>query len=325
MAIKGYNESTLANSSIFKDLITLTGNDQRMKAMEVIKRPSTRHLKPEDVEIALMSVRQYNNSLTRQALNQFDDGNTILVYNEDRSDYVSAALPFITFKVGSDYKTYVFVNQHITKNAREGTLNFKNIPVFHDLLVSAWVSRMLRINYDKLVLNPSMLKITMTVYARLVVHVLNRKHSIKADKKTLDTLNYWISRFFLINVFKSSDIDENIEINARKTIRDLDDLIIQDIKTKYDQSNPSTITDLLELLKEASPERMKSLNLSSFIQSWIETYHPVSMLAIDTMEYLIFMMISVKNSNGLIAMGSRDLVTEVPNINKFQEELLKLI
>jgi len=324
MAILGYNESTLQNSEIFKDLNELSNMDQRKKAIELIKNPATKQLGTEDIEFSLLSVRQYNNSISREAMKQFDAGNTILVYNKNKAMSVSVALPFITLMAGETWKTFVFVDQYVRENPREGTMSIP-VPILHDLLVSAWISNRLRTNYRALSDNAFLQKMLTEIYMRFFIHVLNRKYSIKADRATLDTLNYFVSKFFLLQIFKSNEPPENIELVAKKTIRSLDDLNIQDIQMRYDKANPNTIGEFINVVKTASPERMKTLDLGFFMSAWMDTFHQISLLAIDTIEYLIFMILSLKNSNSLIAMGSRDLVTEVRNINKINEELMKLM
>jgi hypothetical protein len=49
------------------------------------------------------------------------------------------------------------------------------------------------------------------------------------------------------------------------------------------------------------------------------------MLAIDNIEYLIFMMITLINGNNIISIAASDIVKEAKNIKSFREELLKLI
>ena len=63
----------------------------------------------------------------------------------------------------------------------------------------------------------------------------------------------------------------------------------EEIKRLYNEKDPIVISDLMELLKTATP-RMKGLKLVRFISEWINYYYIPSMLAIDNMEYLLFIM-----------------------------------
>jgi len=49
------------------------------------------------------------------------------------------------------------------------------------------------------------------------------------------------------------------------------------------------------------------------------------MLAIDNIEYLIFMIICLLNGNNIININASDIVKETKGIKDFRGELLKLI
>lgn len=70
---------------------------------------------------------------------------------------------------------------------------------------------------------------------------------------------------------------------------------------------------------------MKSLNLGTFLSDWINYYYPQSMLAVDNIEYLVFMIICLLSGNNIINISAGDIVKEAKSIKQFRGELLKLI
>lgn len=320
MAIKGYMESSLATSEIFQGINGEDSTNAQKKAIELIK--TAKHLTNEDIESAYISVRQISDSLTRAAMKAFDEERIILIYNNVPSLSVTQALPFITFKTGNGYKTYVFMDKYI-KIGRDGVMNLQ-APILRDLLIGATIANGLKNNYENLSTNQYLQKTMMEIYTKFVTRVINREYSIAADKQVFDIIQYWINKFFLIRIFGANDTQENIETLSSSHFKFIDELKYEEIKQAYELANPVKISDMLNLIKTASP-RMKTLHLSTFLSIWMNYYYIESMLAVDNIEYLIFMTIALLNgNNNLISIAASDIVKETKNIKCLRGELLKL-
>lgn len=323
MPIRWYTESTLGTSEIFQTTINTpdsTGKKVTDKAVELIK--NAKHLSNTDIEAAYIAVRQITDTLTREAMKAFDEGRTVLLYNNVPSLSVSQALPFITYKTAKGYITYVFVDKYISVS-REGVLTMQ-ASILRDLLTGAVVANGLKRNYDILASNQYLQKLLTEIYCKFFTRVLNREFSIAADKITFDVVQYWINRYFLVRVYGANDSASNIENIAKSHFRFVDEMKYEEIKQQYDQADPAKLSELLALLRGVTP-RMKSLEPGTFIGDWINYYYPPSMLAIDNIEYLIFMIITLLNGNSIISISASDVVKEAKNIKSFRGELLKLI
>ena len=323
MAITGFYESSLGTSEVFNDFNTAAEGKITERAVNAIK--NSKYLKNEDIEAAYISVKQITDTLTREALKAFDDERIVLVYNDlPKEIQVTQSLPFITFKNAKTgkYVTYIFIYKYITIS-RDGIMNLQ-APILRDLLTGALIANSLKSNYSILASNQYLQKVLMEVYNKFVTRVLNREFSIAADKTVFDVVQYWINKFFLTRILGSNDTPENIETLSKSHFKFIDDMKYSEIKMQYETSNPQKFSDLLEIVKTASP-RMKTLNKATFIGNWINYYYIPSMLAIDNIEYLIFMMIALLNGNNIISISASDIVKEAKNIKSFRSELLKLI
>jgi hypothetical protein len=318
MSIRYFNESSLATSEIFKGINDISSENQVEKAKRIIK--NNEPLTKDDIETVYIQIKQYPNSLSRAALKSFEEEKVVLIYNENRELSVSKALPFITFKMTSGYKTYVFMDNYITRN-KDGIINLQ-APIFHDLIVGASISNSLKSNYNKLRDNQLLPPLLMNIYAKLVMRILNREYSIAADKILFDSLVYWINKFFIYRVVGIQE--EEVESMLTKHFKYVDDLKYSEIKIQYDNTNPTNVSEFLELVKTIS-SRMKTLALGIFLSNWINYYYPPATLAIDTIEYLIFMVMSLLNGNNIVNVMASDMVKETKNIKPIREELLKLI
>lgn len=316
--IKGYMESSLLSSEVFKGL------DEEMKikekAMNLIR--TAKHLTNEDIESAYIAVKQITDTLTREAMSAFDNDNTVLVYNNVPALSISQAIPFLTFNTKEGYKTYVFVDKYITVS-RDGVLTMQ-APILRDLLTGALIATGLKKNYDNLSTNQYLAGLLMDIYGKLFMRIINRQFAIAANKTDYDIALYYINRYFLERVFGAADSPENINILASKHIKYLDEVQMNEIKNKYDLASIVNINEFLELLKEVSP-RMKTLNLATFLNDWINYYYIPATLACDNIEYLIFMCITLLAGNNIINIGASEIVKEAKGIKGFRGELLKLI
>lgn len=320
MAVKGYMESSLASSEIFNDLSNAGGSSLKDRTVRLIK--TAKHLTNEDIEAAYISVKQITDTLTREAMRAFDDGRVVLIYNSEPSLSIPQAIPFITYKVSGKYITYVFVDKYITVS-RDGVLTIQP-PILRDLLTAAVVANGLKKNYEQLSGNQYLQKVLMEIYAKLFLRIINREYSVAADKNVFEGIQYWISKFFLLRILGSTDTPENIDTIASAHFRYTDEMAFDELKRKYEEASPVVLSDLLELLKTASP-RMKTLHKGVFLSNWINYYYIPSMMAVDNIEYLIFMCITLLSGNNIINISAGDIVKEAKNIKSFRSELLKLI
>lgn len=316
-----FNESNLTDSEVFKGINTIDpAKKTHEKAIDLIK--SAKHLTVEDIEAAYISVRQITDTLVRAAMKAFDNETIVLIYNNVPSLSITQAIPFLTFKKGNKYVTYVFVDKYISVS-RDGVLSMQPA-ILRDLLTSALIANALKTNYSTLSSSQYMQKLLMDLYTEFVVRILNRDYSIAAEKIVLDTVKYWVNRFFLERVMNAADSEENLDRLAKAHIKFLDETQIPEITRQYDEANIITVSDILNLVKTASP-RMKGLDFRSFLGSWTSYYYAPSLLAIDNIEYFLFMVITLLNGNNIINISASDIVKEAKGIKQFRGELLKLI
>lgn len=320
MAITGFNESSLATSEVFHGLAELSGSDPKEKAIHLIK--TAKHLTNEDIEAAYIQLKQYSNGLSRAAVRAFDEERLILLYNPVPTLSITQALPFITFKTKDGYKTYIFTDKYIRVN-KDGIMDIQ-VTILHDLLVGALIANCLKTNYATMSSNQYLQRVFLDVYTQFFRRILNREYSIASIRKESDICQYFISRFFLTRVFGSNELPENIETLSVSNVKALDELTISAVKQQYDEVNPENLSALLELIKTVSP-RMKTLALGTFLSAWVNYYYIPSMLAVDTMEYLIFMVLTLLSGNNIISIQASDIVKETKNIKALREELLKLV
>lgn len=323
LALQLYSESSLKDSKIFQTFNKVNPKKTiEQKAVSLVK--NAKKLTNEDIEAAYIAVRQITDSLTRQGMKAFDEERVVLLYNNIPAQSMSQGIPFLTMKskATGKYCTYFFVDKYVTMS-KDGVLTIQP-NVLRDLLITGAIANNLKRNYSSLANNEYLQKILMTIYTKFITRILNREFSIMAKKVEFDTLCFWINKYFLLNIFGASLTETAIDNLASADLKHVDELQLEAIQNAYNDANPTDIIELLELLKTVS-SRMKSLTLGTFLSDWVNYYYAPSMLAIDNIEYLIFMIVALLSGNSsLINISAADMVKETKNIKGIRSELLKL-
>jgi len=193
-----------------------------------------------------------------------------------------------------------------------------------DFLISGAISNGVKENYRKLSSNQFLTKILTEIYTKLFIRVINREYSIGANKQLFDTVQYWISRFFLERVIESADSKENIEKLAASVYKYTDEVMAAQNQQMYDKANITKLSHLLEIINNAAP-RMRTLQLGTFLNAWNDFYYSPSLLAIENIEYFIFMVLALLSGNNIVNISSSDVVKEAKGIKNFKQELEKLL
>lgn len=312
-------ESTLTNSEVFTGI----NNELNVKEKAINLIKSAKLITNEDIEAAYITVKQITDSLTKESLRAFDSAKVKLLYNTNPAVAMTQAIPFLTFNTKRGYETYVFVDKYITVT-RDGVMKIEP-SVLRDLLIGATIANGIKNNYSPLANDQYLAKTLMEIYSKLLLRVINREYSIAPDKALYDTVQYWVNRYFLTRVFELNDTEPNINKLALSYVKYLDETQLVDIKQQYDAQEITTISNLLDLIKQSS-SRMSTLGLGTILNNWVNYYYASSMLAVDNIEYLIFMTICLLNGNGsIVNISASDIVKEAKNIKSYREELLKLI
>ena len=323
--IIGYNESSLANSESYISYRDNpeTPEDPVSRCKKLIEM--AQHLTKENIEEAYVAIKQYSNSLSRAAVRAFENESIVLLYNNKPNLSMIQLIPFMTLRKGDRYITYIFMDQWIQnpRGSQEDTLRV-NPGKLHDLLVGATIANSLKMDYSNLTNNSTLKTILMSLYCQFFCRILNREYGLGADKIVYDTVQYYVNRFFLTNIFGTPDDGSTDEL-AKKHFKYIDSMKSEEIKNQYNKNKPETVSDLITLIKELTPVMKKNLTRSLVVTNWMNYYKAPAYLAIDNIEYLIFMISAIKRGSDLVNARANDIVNETKDIKSFDAELLKLI
>lgn len=259
--------------------------------------------------------------LTKHVIEALDNGDIELLYS--RESKIGTSIPFIIRKNESGrIVATIFISTFavIDKN------NNLNIPIkqIYALLESAYVALQLQVNPTYIQRNTTLMKITAYTYTEMVMRILNKDYALSLDKQLYDKVTYSVMKFYLSNIWKhqNREVIESYSSHGLKYITDLD---LNLVRTAYDDCDIKTIDDLLKFIKTLSP-RMAELNTRFFIERYVNTYHGSTILSIDYLPYIFFVIINIILGSFLISQTAlNDVIKNIDGINRFYVELSKLI
>lgn len=259
--------------------------------------------------------------MSQRVLEAYDNGQIELLYS--REVKVGQAFPFIVRRSpNGGVVATIFISSFATIDKNDNL----SIPVkqLYGLLESAYVAYQMQVNPLKIQRHVGLMKICSVIYTQMMMRILNKEYALNLDKVLYDKVVYCITRFFVDKVWEYPNKDL-VNAYACSGLDNIDQLDLDLLKTGYDNSDIKDINDCIMFIKTLSP-RMADLNTRYFIERFIYTFHGSSIMSIDYLPYVFFVIINVILGTFLISQAAlNDIIKNTKNVNKFYLELSKLI
>lgn len=259
--------------------------------------------------------------LASRVLESYDNGDIQLLYS--REVKVGVSIPFIIRKseTGKPIAT-IFISTFSTIDKSDNL----SIPVkqLYALMESAYVALQMQINPMKVQRNTGIMNVCSSIYVQMFMRILNKEYALTLDPVLYDKVSYCLTKFFLERVWEYPN-SGLIDAYASNNLENISQLDLDLTKTGYDGSNITDINELLQFIRGLSP-RMNNLNTRYFIERYLNTYHGSSIMSMDYLPYLFFVIINVILGSFLISqVALNDIVKNTKGINSFYVELSKII
>ena len=259
--------------------------------------------------------------LSAKVIDAYKEGNIELLFS--RQTKIGTSIPFIIRK---NEKGKIVATIFIATFATMDKNNNLVIPVkqLYALMESSYIALQIQVNPTKIQRNIGIMKLCNSVYTEMIMRILNKEYAIALDKVLYDKCWYTISRFFLTNIWQypNKDLIDSYASNELKNIEELDLDLTRD---GYDDADIKDVNDLLTYIRTLSP-RMSNLNTRYFIERFVNTYHGSSILSIDYLPYVFFVIVNILLGSFLISQTAlNDVIKNIKGMNKFYIELSKII
>lgn len=259
--------------------------------------------------------------LSQKVLEAFNNGDIEIIWNN--TEKVGVAMPFIVRRK-SDGKVVstIFINAFAT--IKDDSILVIPAKQLYGLMEGAYIALKLQTDPVKVMKNAELMMTTASVYTEMMARILNKEYALTLDKVLYDKVCYCIKRFYLECVWEypNTGLVPNYASSDLKYIQQFD---LDALDATYSKMEIKTIANLLEFVKSLSP-RMSDLNLRYYIERFIKTYHGSSILSIDYLPYVFFVITNVVMSTFLVSQTAlNDIIKNTKNINRFYSELARVM
>lgn len=259
--------------------------------------------------------------LSQKVLEAFNNGDIEIIWNN--TEKVGVAMPFIVRrKSNGKVVSTIFINAFAT--IKDDSILVIPAKQLYGLMEGAYIALKLQTDPVKVMKNAELMMTTASVYTEMMARILNKEYALTLDKVLYDKVCYCIKRFYLECVWEypNTCLVSNYASSDLKYIQQFD---LDALDATYSKMEIKTIANLLEFVKSLSP-RMSDLNLRYYIERFIKTYHGSSILSIDYLPYVFFVITNVVMSTFLVSQTAlNDIIKNTKNINRFYSELARVM
>lgn len=287
-----FTEATLSDSFIYAAF----NNNKVMslRVAEIIK--SGMEVAPEQLEETLLHIKRTRLSpLMDEVLGAFEKGEISLVYSDTIS--IPASIPFVVIKQGSNHKGIIFVKRYGNFN-KAGDVYTINPKVLYVLMEATYLSIIYYKHPERFVRSAGLVKVLSNIYSVMMMRILNKEYALTLDPDLHSQVSYIVSRFFLDRVVElpNKDISHSY---ASKNANATTPLVLQSVREEYENANITNFEELIDFLGKYN-KRLTGINKKLFIQVFMNTYGPVSILGLDCLPYFILTVTSTLMGSFLV-------------------------
>lgn len=268
------------------------------RVADIIK--NGQQISPEEINSTLITIRnRIRSPLMTQIQEALKTERIVMVFSEQIR--IPLYLPFLVIQTqkGHRYTGVVFMNHcECSKGETEYNVDARKLKV---ALESCYLAiRMVELDsvHNTKLTSPDIIRPATKIYAHTVIECINRKYSIKLDQTVFNQVMFMVSKFFIGTTLGYKPDSSTIENFCLYNCMNPD---LASIRIVADQFSEDDMKDFGTFLTKlvSIPElkgRIGNLNMSSFMQMYVNLYNAPMTLSLEVFPYLVFNIISVLQS-----------------------------
>lgn len=318
-----YTEGSLHDTVLFKTINSgsklLTIVNEYMKTGVVI---TSQHIEEQLIQIQKTRI----SPLADKVVSAFQKGEIIIVYS--KTVKIPQPLPFMVLKLQGTMKSVVFINNHgsLVENTKAGSVMYLNTPMkdLYTIMEGAYVALQYGIYPISITKNLGLMKLSNAIYTQMFMRILNKEYAINMEKEIFDRVSFVISRFFLDNIWESTNKDVNTTYAINAIINpNKSDLIL--VSEMYNEAAVTNIEELIAFLKTVT-KRLEKCSMRYFTQCWLNMYKSPSLFGMECLPYFLFTTQTALIGSFMVNQPIlSDIYKNISGMNTFYAELSKSV
>lgn len=176
------------------------------KLTNLISGKAGKILTNDDLSTHIMSLnRSYKDPVLVRAIEEFRNGNIILIYCQDMSQSLPPFMPFVKFAKGTTKKVIVDLSYMMTE--RDGLYNIRQLESLYCILTVAELT--LELFDPKSILPIEVITICGQMWAKMFCKVLNRQIALNINRDRYEAFNYFAIQYFCRYILETPIITAN--------------------------------------------------------------------------------------------------------------------
>lgn len=176
------------------------------KLTNLISGKAGKILTNDDLSAHIMSLnRSYKDPVLVRAIEEFRNGNIILIYCQDMSQSLPPFMPFVKFAKGTTKKVIVDLSYMMTE--RDGIYNIRQLESLYCMLTVAELT--LELFDPKSILPINVITICAQMWAKMFCKVLNRHIALNINRDRYEAFNYFAMQFFCRYILETPTVTAN--------------------------------------------------------------------------------------------------------------------
>lgn len=257
---------------------------------------------PEQISMGLNTIRnRIKSPIMTQLLNSLNSGRITMVYADQIK--IPIYLPFIILQPSKGtYAGVVFLNHcecsPTDDKYVEYNVDARKLKVSLESCYLALRMIELDIGHNTKLTAPAIIRPATKIYAHTITECINRKYSIKLDQTVFNQVIFMVSRYFIGTVLGYNPDSATMENYCMYNCMNPDLASIRIVNDQFDVEDFRDISTFITKLVSI-PElksRIGRLNVSSFVQMYVNLYNAPMTLALEVFSYLVYNIIAVNNT-----------------------------
>lgn len=251
------------------------------------------------------TMRIFKDASFVNAVENFKNGNIILVYYKDMKESLPPFLPYVKFAKNGEKK--IMIDMSYTLSEHDGIYNVRQLESFYALLVCA--NMYLELFDKKSSLPATTLSICAEMWAKMYCKVLNRLIALHINKERYDAFIYFAMQYFCRYILETPDVIANSV--AEKYLPNGKSILINNIESRVNSEQldiygsfqnfcnvmfNNEITGVRSGLKGSTEE----VNYTTYLSAFMREFDKSSLYGLAAFPYFLLMIYRVN-------IASRDI------------------
>ena len=230
-------------------------------------------------------------------LNALKNKDVVLVFNPEILGKLPRMIVYWSTLENNRLVTYVNMT-HFAKRLQSGEFVCNNNLFYMLAQFGAIINRSSKSEFRNITNDVVLMENLASIYARTITQVLDRKFGLSSEPLLVSQVLYIFAKFFIVVLGEKANDTRSIMMARQAANELITDGIVNSIESFFEFDKITSMDDLLTKLNKFHP-KIKDFTFRLLIKDYSVLYNSMSLMALENIPYIIFMLLSVVHLTGI--------------------------